>query len=48
MKNDARVEPETTLLLEILGDFRVSSLGQVGLCLWMTQASELNPNDSQI
>lgn len=24
----------------------VSSLGQVGLCLWMTQAKQLNPNQT--
>lgn len=38
---------ETKPLLEILGGFRVSSLGQVGLFLWMIQASQLNPNDLQ-
>lgn len=47
MNNDARVEPETKLLLEILGGFRVSSLGQVGLFLWVTQARQLYPNGLQ-
>lgn len=48
MNNDAKVEAETKPLLEILGGFRVSSLGQVELCLRMTQASQLNPHDPQL
>lgn len=49
MNNNARAEPETKLLLEILGGgFRVLSLGQVGLSLWMTQARQLSPNDPQL